>query len=42
MGGAINGQVVAWDLGSINHRITNQGGRKPTIARMPDEEEDKT
>ena len=41
-GGAINGQVVCWDLGSIDHRISPAGGRKPTVARMPDEEEDKT
>jgi WD40 repeat protein len=40
VGGAINGQVVCWDLGSVDHRIT--GGRKPTVAKMPDEEEDKT
>jgi len=40
VGGAINGQVITWDMGSLEHRITQ--GRKPTIARMPDEEEDKT
>ena len=41
IGGAINGQIVAWDLGSVEHRITTDG-RKPTVARMPDEESDKT
>jgi len=40
VGGAINGQVIIWDLGSVDHRIT--AGRKPTVAKMPDEEEDKT
>jgi len=40
VGGAINGQVIIWDLGSVEHRITQ--GRKPTVAKMPDEEEDKT
>jgi len=40
IGGAINGQVISWDLGSADHRIT--AGRKPTTAKMPDEEEDKT
>lgn len=41
MGGCINGQVITWDLASIDHRIT-PGGKKPTVAKMPDEEEDKT
>lgn len=40
IGGAINGQILCWDLKSLEHRIT--GGRKPEIAKMPDEEEDKT
>jgi WD40 repeat protein len=40
VGGAINGQVIIWDLGSVDHRITQ--GRKPAVAKMPDEEEDKT
>lgn len=31
---------MCWDLGSLEHRIT--AGRKPTVAKMPDEEEDKT
>ena len=40
VGGCINGQVITWDIGSLEHRIT--AGRKPTVAKMPDEEEDKT
>ena len=41
VGGAINGQMVAWDLASAEHRITT-GRQADTIAKMPDEEEDKT
>lgn len=40
IGGCINGQIIVWDLSSIESRIT--GGRKAEIAKMPDEEEDKT
>lgn len=41
VGGALNGQVLAWDIASPEHRI--QAGRKrQTVAKMPDEEEDKT
>ena len=40
MGGCINGQLITWDLGSLEHRIT--GGHKPTEIKMPDEEVDKT
>lgn len=41
IGGAINGQVVAWDIGSADHRI----GEAKLVSgkiKMPDEEEDKT
>lgn len=40
VGGGINGQVLAWDIASPEHRIT--GGKKATVAKMPDEETDKT
>lgn len=41
VGGAINGQVLCWDLKSLEHRIV-EGGHKPEVAKMPDEELDKT
>jgi dynein intermediate chain 3, axonemal len=41
IGGALNGQVVAWDIASPEHRI-NAGRKRQTVAKMPDEEEDKT
>jgi len=40
-GGCINGQLIVWDIKSVDHRIT-ANGRKPEVAKMPDEEEDKT
>jgi len=39
-GGGINGQIIVWDLALAQTRIT--GGRKTDVAKMPDEEEDKT
>jgi len=41
IGGALNGQIVAWDIASPEHRI-NAGRKRQTVAKMPDEEEDKT
>lgn len=40
-GGGINGQLIVWDIKSVDHRIT-ANGRRPDVAKMPDEEEDKT
>lgn len=36
IGGCINGQIIVWDLSSVESRIT--GGRKADVAKMPDEE----
>lgn len=41
IGGCVNGQVIVWDLRSAEHRIV-AGGRKIEVAKMPDEETDKT
>jgi dynein intermediate chain 3, axonemal len=41
LGGCVNGQVIVWDLRSPEHRIV-AGGRKIEVAKMPDEELDKT
>lgn len=41
IGGAINGQVVAWDIGSADHRI-GEAKLASGKVKMPDEEEDKT
>lgn len=41
IGGAINGQLVAWDVASADHRI-NEGKKVSGKIKMPDEEEDKT
>lgn len=41
VGGCINGQIIVWDLSSVEHRIVS-GGRKAEVAKMPDEEQDKT
>jgi len=42
VGGAINGQVLAWDIASPEHRINPGRKRQTQVAKMPDEEEDKT
>jgi len=41
IGGCINGQLIAWDIRSPDHRISSEG-RKIDVAKMPDEEQDKT
>ena len=40
VGGCISGQLIVWDLSSVESRIT--GGKKKENFKMPDEEEDKT
>lgn len=40
VGGCLSGQLIIWDLSSVESRIT--GGKKPELIKMPDEEEDKT
>lgn len=41
IGGCVNGQVIVWDLRAPEYRVV-AGGRKIEIAKMPDEEKDKT
>ncbi len=41
VGGAMNGQLIAWDVASADHRIYD-GKKVAGKLKMPDEEEDKT
>jgi WD40 repeat protein len=41
IGGCVNGQVIVWDLRAPEYRVV-AGGRKIEVAKMPDEEKDKT
>lgn len=40
IGGCISGQLIVWDLSSVESRITT--GKKQEQIKMPDEEEDKS
>jgi dynein intermediate chain 3, axonemal len=49
IGGCISGQMIVWDLSSLESRVGTHGGhgaaqssKKQEAARMPDEEDDKT